>query len=70
VVVVESPLQRRRIVVLHAEAAHLDELVRERLEARAGGREVEIRLPGGYRTTPEVAGAIKAVPGVTAVELV
>jgi len=35
-----------------------------------GGREVEIRLPGGYRTTPEVAGAIKAVPGVTAVELV
>jgi DNA polymerase-3 subunit alpha len=34
------------------------------------GREVEIRLPGRYRTTPEVAGAIKAVPGVTAVEMV
>ncbi len=33
------------------------------------GREVEIKLPGGYRTTPQVAGAIKAVPGVTAVEL-
>ncbi|MFI5015765.1 MAG: DNA polymerase III subunit alpha [Hyphomicrobiales bacterium] len=34
------------------------------------GREVEIKLPGRYRTTPEVAGAIKAVPGVMAVELV
>ncbi|SEE32394.1 DNA polymerase III, alpha subunit [Rhizobiales bacterium GAS188] len=34
------------------------------------GREVEIKLPGRYRTTPEVAGAIKAVPGVLAVEMV
>jgi len=34
------------------------------------GREVEIRLPGRYRTTPEVAGAIKTVPGVMAVEMV
>jgi DNA polymerase-3 subunit alpha len=34
------------------------------------GREVEIRLPGRYRTTPEIAGAIKAVRGVTAVEMV
>ena len=34
------------------------------------GREVEIKLPGRYRTTPQIAGAIKAVPGVTAVELV
>ncbi|MBV8448726.1 MAG: DNA polymerase III subunit alpha, partial [Hyphomicrobiales bacterium] len=34
------------------------------------GREVEIRLPGGYRTTPQIAGALKAVPGVTAVELI
>ncbi|MBV8961596.1 MAG: DNA polymerase III subunit alpha, partial [Hyphomicrobiales bacterium] len=34
------------------------------------GREVEIKLPGRYRTTPQIAGALKAVPGVTAVELV
>ena len=34
------------------------------------GREVEIKLPGRYRTTPEIAGAIKAVPGVMAVEMV
>jgi DNA polymerase-3 subunit alpha len=33
------------------------------------GREVEMRLPGQYRTTPEVAGAIKAVPGIVHVEL-
>jgi DNA polymerase III subunit alpha len=35
----------------------------------AQGREVEIELPGRYRATPEVASAIKAVPGVMAVEL-
>jgi DNA polymerase III subunit alpha len=34
------------------------------------GREVEIKLPGRYRATPEVASAIKAVPGVVAVELI
>ncbi|MBV9566741.1 MAG: DNA polymerase III subunit alpha, partial [Hyphomicrobiales bacterium] len=34
------------------------------------GREVEIKLPGRYRTTPQIAGALKAVPGVTSVELV
>jgi DNA polymerase-3 subunit alpha len=33
------------------------------------GREVEVRLPGQYRTTPEVAGAIKAVPGIVHVEM-
>jgi DNA polymerase-3 subunit alpha len=33
------------------------------------GREVEMRLPGQYRTSPEVAGAIKAVPGIVHVEL-
>ncbi|MGQ7791918.1 DNA polymerase III subunit alpha [Faunimonas sp. B44] len=32
------------------------------------GREVEIRLPGQYRVTPQVAGAVKAVPGVVHVE--
>jgi DNA polymerase-3 subunit alpha len=32
-------------------------------------REVEVRLPGRYRVTPQVAGAIKAVPGVMHVEM-
>ena len=33
------------------------------------GREVEVRLPGQYRVTPQVAGAIKAVPGIVHVEM-
>ncbi len=33
-----------------------------------GRREVELKLPGGYRATPQVAGALKAVPGVISVE--
>jgi DNA polymerase III subunit alpha len=32
-------------------------------------REVEVRLPGQYRVTPQVAGAIKAVPGIVHVEM-
>jgi DNA polymerase III subunit alpha len=36
---------------------------------RETGREVEVRLPGQYRVTPQVAGAIKAVPGVVHVEM-
>jgi DNA polymerase-3 subunit alpha len=32
-------------------------------------REVEVKLPGQYRVTPQVAGAIKAVPGVVNVEM-
>ena len=56
----------------------------ERLEGRleAGGegtvslilmlketrQEVEVQLPGQYRVTPQVAGAIKAVPGIVHVE--
>jgi DNA polymerase-3 subunit alpha len=32
------------------------------------GTEVEIRLPGRYRVSPQVAGALKTVPGVVAVE--
>jgi DNA polymerase-3 subunit alpha len=31
-------------------------------------REVEIRLPGQYRVTPQIVGAIKAVPGIVHVE--
>ena len=33
-----------------------------------GQREVEIKLPGRFKATPQIAGAIKAVPGVVAVE--
>ena len=32
------------------------------------GAEVEIKLPGRYRVSPQVAGALKTVPGVVAVE--
>ncbi|ADZ70517.1 DNA polymerase III subunit alpha [Polymorphum gilvum] len=34
-----------------------------------GRREVEVKLPGRYRLSPEIAGALKAVPGVTDVQL-
>ena len=30
--------------------------------------EVEVRLPGQFRVTPQIAGAIKAIPGIVAVE--
>jgi DNA polymerase-3 subunit alpha len=33
-----------------------------------GQREVEVKLPGRFKATPQIAGAIKAVPGVVAVE--
>ncbi len=32
--------------------------------------EVEVRLPGKFRVTPQIAGAIKAIPGIVAVEQV
>ncbi|MGE3993388.1 DNA polymerase III subunit alpha [Pseudorhodoplanes sp.] len=32
------------------------------------GGEVEVRLPGRYKVSPQIAGAIKAVPGVVTVE--
>ncbi|MDH3195490.1 MAG: DNA polymerase III subunit alpha, partial [Hyphomicrobiales bacterium] len=31
-------------------------------------QEVEVQLPGQYRVTPQIAGAIKAVPGIVHVE--
>jgi DNA polymerase-3 subunit alpha len=34
----------------------------------AGGTEVEVRLSGRYRISPQIAGAIKAVPGVVEVQ--
>ena len=55
--------------------------VQERLRARGEGevslvlildngeREVEVRLPGRYMASPQVAGALRAVPGVVDVEV-
>ncbi|MBO6755579.1 MAG: DNA polymerase III subunit alpha [Roseibium sp.] len=34
-----------------------------------GAREVEVKLPGRYRLSPEIAGALKAVPGVLEVQM-
>jgi len=34
-----------------------------------GQREVEVKLPGRYRLSPEIAGALKAVPGVMDVQM-
>jgi DNA polymerase-3 subunit alpha len=34
------------------------------------GTEVEVKLPGCFKVSPQIAGAIKAVPGVVAVEAV
>ena len=34
-----------------------------------GEREVEVKLPGKYQATPQVAGALRAVPGVVQVEV-
>jgi DNA polymerase-3 subunit alpha len=39
------------------------------LKPEASG-EVEVSLPGGYRISPQVASAMRAVPGVVEVELV
>jgi DNA polymerase-3 subunit alpha len=35
-----------------------------------GQREVEIELPHRYRVSPQIASAMKAIPGVVEVELV
>jgi DNA polymerase-3 subunit alpha len=34
------------------------------------GAEVELKLPGRYKVNPQIAGAIKAVPGVVEVQTV
>jgi DNA polymerase-3 subunit alpha len=36
----------------------------------AAGTEVDVKLPGRFKVSPQIAGAIKAVPGVVAVEAV
>ncbi|MCE9651410.1 MAG: DNA polymerase III subunit alpha [Parvibaculum sp.] len=33
-----------------------------------GGREIELKLPGSYKVTPQIRGAIKSVPGVIEVQ--
>lgn len=35
-----------------------------------GGREVEVKLPGGFAVSPDLAGAVRAIRGVEQVELV
>ena len=34
-----------------------------------GEREVEVKLPGRYQASPQIAGALRAVPGVVDVEV-
>ena len=34
-----------------------------------GGTEVEVKLPGRFKVSPQIAGAIKAVPGVVEVQM-
>ena len=34
-----------------------------------GAQEVEVKLPGKYLATPQIAGALRAVPGVVDVEI-
>ena len=34
-----------------------------------GDREVEVKLPGKYQASPQIAGALRAVPGVVEVEM-
>ena len=38
------------------------------LQIEDGRREVEVKLPGRYLVTPQIAGAIKAISGVAAVQ--
>jgi DNA polymerase-3 subunit alpha len=33
-----------------------------------GATEVEVRLPGRFKVSPQIAGALKAVPGVVEVQ--
>ena len=34
-----------------------------------GDREVEVKLPGKYMASPQIAGALRAVPGVVDVHM-
>ncbi|NBU14989.1 MAG: hypothetical protein EBT35_10405, partial [Alphaproteobacteria bacterium] len=38
------------------------------IPVEGGGREVEMKLPGRFQATPQVAGLLRTLPGVLAVE--
>ncbi len=74
-----SRSMRRGIRVFVAQSTHLRELgdmlasggkgeVRLVLRLEDRGREVELRLPGGYDVSPMAAGALATVPGVLAIQ--
>ncbi len=75
-----SKVQRQLYIFLRDEAplASLPSLISKRGEASVslivmqgqGEREIEIGLPGKRMVSPQVAGAIKSIPGVVDVELV
>jgi DNA polymerase-3 subunit alpha len=72
--------QQKGLRVFLRDPAPLDSLAR-RLDGKGdgevnvvllldGGAEVEVRLPGRFKVSPQIAGAIKAVPGVVQVEAI
>ena len=70
--------RRSRAIRIFLDAPEPIERIAKRLESGEGAvsfvlmlkeREVEMRLPGQYRVTPQIAGAIKAVPGIVHVEM-
>ena len=68
----ETPVES---VARQLESPALERASRERAQGEVAlilmlgeGTEVEVKLPGRFKVSPQVAGAIKAVPGVVAVE--
>jgi DNA polymerase-3 subunit alpha len=64
---------------IHVKALDPLDSIRKRLEPRGdgevmlvlqlpGGGEADVKLPGRFKVSPQIAAAIKAVPGVVAVE--
>ncbi len=52
-----------------AAAPHATATARSRMVLQlAEGTEVEVKLPGRFKVSPQIAGALKAVPGVVQVE--
>ncbi len=60
----ESPLERIKTRLTGRGDGEVSIL----LKRGAGPEEIEIRLPGTYPVTPDVAGALRAIPGVLEVE--
>jgi DNA polymerase-3 subunit alpha len=70
--------KKTRVIRIFVDAPEPIERIARRLDLGEGTvsvvlmlkeREVEVRLPGQYRVTPQVAGAIKTVPGIVHVEV-